>query len=102
MIRGDFLDSGASLSGPVVPCETVFKDYKLNEGELAVPGLPLFWWAVAVKAATAQVCDDNQNESSSCAEAIGSGKEASILGKCQTEKEKGENDPILCRQGKWV
>ena len=89
--NGDFLDSGA--------CETVSKGYKLNEGELAVPGLPLCWWAVAVKAAAAQVCDDNQIDSSSCAAAIGSGKEASILGKCQREKEKGKMIQFFVNKG---
>ena len=99
MIQGDVLDSGASLSGPLLPCENVSKGYKLNEGELAVPGLPLCWRAVVVKAAAAQVSDDNKIESSSCAAAISSSNEASILGKCQTEKEKGKMIQFFVNKG---
>ena len=92
-IQGDVLDSGCfpcvgSPSGSWLPCETVSKGYKLNGGELAVPGLPICWWAAAEKAAAAHAHDDYKIDSSSCAAANSSSNEASIWGTCQKEKEK--------------
>ena len=92
MIKGDVLGSGCfpcggSPSGSPLPCETVSKGHKPNENELAVPGLPICWWAAVEKAAAAHAYDDYKIDSSSCA-AANSSNEASIWGTCQKEKEK--------------
>ena len=102
MCQGDFLDEVASLSvlpGPLVPCETESKGYMLSVGQLPVPGLAQCWWAVAVKAAAATMCDDHQVDSSSSAAAICSRTEASILGKCPTDDGKEKMIQFFVNKG---